>query len=59
MPGVVSLPHGYGHDAPGTRMKVAEEHAGVNTNILSDEEQLDVISGNCVLNGVPVEVSPA
>ena len=59
MPGVVSLPHGYGHDAPGIRMKVAQEHAGVNANILSDEAQLDVLSGNSVLNGVPVEISPA
>ena len=58
-PGVVSIPHGWGHDAPGNRMRVAREHAGVNSNILSDEELVDPISGNAVLNGIPVSVSPA
>ncbi len=58
MPGVVSLPHGYGHDAPGTRMETARLHAGVNANLLSDEEQIDQPSGNSVLSGIPVEVSP-
>ena len=37
MPGVVSIPHGWGHDAPGVRMGVASEHAGVNSNVLADE----------------------
>ena len=59
MPGVVSLPHGFGHDAPGARLDVAREHAGVNTNLLNDETRLDVLSGNAVLNGTPVEVAPA
>ena len=59
MPGVVSLPHGYGHDAPGTRMQVAAAHAGVNSNVLSDEHDLDAPSGNAVLNGIPVEIAPA
>jgi anaerobic selenocysteine-containing dehydrogenase len=58
-PGVVSIPHGWGHDRPGTRMGVAQEHAGVNSNILADEELFDSISGNAVLNGIPVEVAPA
>ena len=34
-PGVVSLPHGWGHDKPGTRLSVAREHAGVNNNVLA------------------------
>ncbi|MFI1990759.1 molybdopterin oxidoreductase family protein [Actinoplanes sp. NPDC020271] len=59
MPGVVSLPHGWGHDRPGTRMAVAAEHAGVNSNILTDELIVDPLSGNAVLNGIPVEVKPA
>ena len=59
MRGVVSLPHGYGHDAPGIRMRVAAAHAGVNSNVLSDEHEIDAISGNAVLNGVRVEIGPA
>ena len=59
MPGVVSLPHGWGHDLPGTRNQVARAHAGVNSNVLADEELFDPISGNAVLNGIPVEVAPA
>jgi anaerobic selenocysteine-containing dehydrogenase len=58
MPGVVSIPHGWGHGAPGVRMRVASEHAGVNSNVLADETQVDVPSGNAVLNGIPVEVAP-
>ncbi len=59
MPGVVSIPHGWGHDAAGMRMAVASEHAGVNSNVLADEALMDPLSGNAVLNGIPVEVSAA
>jgi anaerobic selenocysteine-containing dehydrogenase len=59
MPGVVSLPHGHGHDAPGARLSVAAQRPGVNSNLLSDETLLDALSGNAVLNGIPVEVAPA
>ncbi len=59
MPGVVSIPHGWGHDAEGTRMRVARAHAGVNTNLLADEAQFDPLSGNAVLNGIPVTVERA
>ncbi|MBU2548918.1 MAG: molybdopterin-dependent oxidoreductase [Proteobacteria bacterium] len=55
MPGVVSLPHGWGHDAPGLRMSVAGDRPGVNSNILTDES-VDPLSGNAVLNGIPVTV---
>jgi anaerobic selenocysteine-containing dehydrogenase len=58
MPGVVSLPHGWGHDAPGSRLGVAEAHAGVNANLLADEALVDALSGNAVLNGIPVAVAP-
>jgi hypothetical protein len=54
---VVSIPHGWGHDLPGMQMGVAGEHAGVNSNLLADEELFDAISGNAVLNGIPVEVA--
>jgi anaerobic selenocysteine-containing dehydrogenase len=57
-PGVVSLPHGWGHDRPGTRLSVANEHAGVNTNVLSPGEFVDALSGNAAVNGIPVTVSP-
>ncbi|MBG0564198.1 molybdopterin-dependent oxidoreductase [Actinoplanes aureus] len=56
MPGVVSLPHGWGHDLPGTRIAVAAAHPGVNSNLLTDELVVDPLSGNSVLNGIPVEV---
>jgi anaerobic selenocysteine-containing dehydrogenase len=59
MPGVVSIPHGWGHDAPGVRMRVASDHAGVNSNVLTDGSQVDPVSGNAVLNGIPVEIAPA
>ena len=57
MPGVVSLPHGWGH-VGGTRT-VAAAHAGVNANALTDDSIVDVLSGNAVFNGVPVTVAPA
>ncbi len=58
-PGVVSIPHGWGHDQPGTRADVARAHAGVNSNLLADELLLDALSGTAALNGIPVEVEPA
>ncbi|MFJ9738688.1 molybdopterin oxidoreductase family protein [Streptomyces sp. NPDC101166] len=56
--GVVSLPHGWGHDRPGTRLSHASTDPGVNVNQLLDGSLLDPLSGNAVLNGVPVEVAP-
>jgi anaerobic selenocysteine-containing dehydrogenase len=56
--GVVSLPHGWGHDRPGVRLSVATQHPGVNTNVLSDDLRLDPLSGTAVLNGGHVEVAP-
>ena len=57
--GVVSLPHGWGHDAVGARLKVAARRPGVNSNVLSDHLALDPLSGTSVLNGIPVEVAAA
>jgi anaerobic selenocysteine-containing dehydrogenase len=59
MPGVVSLPHGWGHDVAGSGLRVASAHAGANSNLLTDEQVIDVPSGNAVLNGIPVSVAPA
>jgi len=58
MPGVVSLPHGWGHDLDGVDLGVARAHAGVNVNVLTPRDTVDPLSGNAVLNGIPVEVSP-
>ncbi|MCD4534635.1 molybdopterin-dependent oxidoreductase [Nocardioides sp. cx-169] len=58
MPGVVSLPHGYGHQVAGTRMRHASQVAGISINDLTDPSVLDV-SGNAALNGVPVTVQAA
>jgi anaerobic selenocysteine-containing dehydrogenase len=59
MPGVVSLPHGWGHGANGANLPVAARYPGVNVNVLTDELDVDPVSGTAVLNGVPVELSPA
>jgi anaerobic selenocysteine-containing dehydrogenase len=56
MPGVVSLPHGWGHDRQGIRLGVAQAHAGVSINDLVDDQCIDALTGNAVLNGTPVEV---
>ncbi|MFS8095965.1 molybdopterin oxidoreductase family protein [Lentzea alba] len=58
-PGVVSMPHGWGHDQPGTQLTVASEHAGVNVNLLTDDLRIDPLSGTAVLNGTRVQVVPA
>jgi anaerobic selenocysteine-containing dehydrogenase len=58
MPGVVSIPHGWGHDAPGARLSVAATKPGTNSNTLADEDVVEPLSGNAVLNGIPVEVVP-
>ena len=57
--GVVSLPHGWGHDKEGTRLSVAREHAGVNSNVLAPGTFVDEISGNAAVNGIPVTVTAA
>jgi anaerobic selenocysteine-containing dehydrogenase len=59
MRGVVSLPHGFGHDMPGAKLGVAALRPGVNSNLLTDESLIDALSGNAVLNGIPVEISAA
>jgi len=59
MQGVVSLPHGWGHDLPGAQLGLASERPGSNLNSVLDENLRDPVSGNAVLGGVAVEVTPA
>ena len=60
MPGVVSIPHGWGHDVDGVQLSVASTiGAGVNSNLLADDTLFDALSGNAVLNGIPVSVGRA
>ncbi|MEM7360969.1 MAG: molybdopterin oxidoreductase family protein [Pseudomonadota bacterium] len=59
MPGVVSLPHGWGHQRKGIKMSIASQQEGVNCNELTDDKLIDQVSGNAALNGVPVRVSAA
>lgn len=56
MKGVVSIPHGWGHNRKGTRLQVAEAHAGVSMNDVTDELLVDELTGNAAVNGVPVVV---
>jgi len=58
MPGVVSLPHGWGHDLPGAQLAVAAERPGANLNALLDIDARDPLSGNAVLSGVAVTLTP-
>ncbi len=59
MPGVVSLPHGWGHGRPGTRTQVANAHPGVSANDLTDTGFVDLLSGTAALTGVEVTVERA
>jgi anaerobic selenocysteine-containing dehydrogenase len=59
MPGVVSLPHGWGHDLPGAQLRVAAERPGANINALLDDQLRDPLSGNAVLGGVAITMEPA
>ncbi len=58
MPGVVSIPHGFGHIGKTLKLQVATEHAGASINDLTDDQAIDVLSGNAAFSGVPVQVSP-
>ncbi|MGK5090752.1 molybdopterin oxidoreductase family protein [Deltaproteobacteria bacterium TL4] len=56
MPGVISIPHGWGHDREGIQLRVAQQNAGVSINDITDDAMIDPLCGNAVLNGVPVRV---
>ena len=57
MQGVVSIPHGWGHDVGGTQMATAYRNAGANSNLLAGTDLFDPLSGNAVFSGIPVEVA--
>ena len=57
MQGVVSLPHGYGHNRKGTKLNVAEKHAGVSINDLTSDGIVDPLTGNAAFSGQVVSVS--
>ena len=59
MPGVVCLPHGWGHDREGVELRVAQSNPGISVNDITDDQVVDVLSGNAVLNGIPVSVVAA
>jgi len=59
MPGVISVPHGWGHDLPDTWLSLAAERPGVNLNVVLDDRAWDPLSGNAVLGGSAVKVSVA
>ncbi|HSP85603.1 MAG TPA: molybdopterin dinucleotide binding domain-containing protein, partial [Psychrobacter sp.] len=56
MPNVVSIPHGFGHGRKGVKQKIAQAHAGVSVNDLTDDTLIDELSGNAAVNGVPVQL---
>ena len=58
MPGVVSLPHGWGHGRKGVSWTTAAAHPGASINDLTDEQRVDALSGNAALSGTPVQISP-
>jgi anaerobic selenocysteine-containing dehydrogenase len=58
MPGVVSLPHGWGHGASGAGQQVAAQHAGVSVNDWTDDQCVEAVVGQSVLNGVPITLHP-
>ena len=59
MPGVVSIPHGWGHDRPGNKMAVAQQHPGQSINDLTDNQAIDALCGTAAFNGTPVTVDAA
>ncbi|MGB5350348.1 MAG: molybdopterin dinucleotide binding domain-containing protein, partial [Polyangiales bacterium] len=59
MPGVVSLPHGFGHGREGVKLSIATNHPGVSVNDLTDDQLIDELSGNAAFSGVPVTVKVA
>ena len=56
MPGVVSIPHGWGHDRAGNQLEVAQQHAGESINDLTDNLTIDALCGTAAFNGTPVTV---
>ncbi|GAC1371212.1 MAG: hypothetical protein NVS3B3_04070 [Aquirhabdus sp.] len=56
MLGVVSVPHGFGHDRDGIKLGIASQHSGVSLNDITDEQHFDALTGVTALNGLPVQI---
>jgi anaerobic selenocysteine-containing dehydrogenase len=54
--GVLSIPHGFGHNRNGTKIKLAEENAGESINDLTDDNKIDKLTGNANFSGTRVKV---
>ncbi|HHL32015.1 MAG TPA: molybdopterin oxidoreductase family protein, partial [Oceanospirillales bacterium] len=54
--GIISIPHGWGHNQPDTKLAIANKHPGVNINNLMNDTEIDELSGNAVLAGVPIRI---
>src|SRR5262249_19032062 len=59
MPGVISMPHGWGHDRLGVQLEVAQQHAGASINDLTDDKSIDALCGVAAFNGTWVSVEAA
>ena len=59
MPGVVSIPHGWGHDRAGNQIEVAQLHAGESINDITDNQAVDALCGTAAFNGTPVRILAA
>lgn len=59
MQGVVSIPHGWGHDRAGVQLDVAQQHAGASINDLTDNQAIDSLCGTAAFSGIPVSVQTA
>ncbi len=57
MPGVLCIPHGWGHHRKGMQLNIAQKYPGVSINDITDDQYVDALSGVAVLNGVPVNIS--
>ncbi len=55
-PGVISIPHGFGHGRRGVGWSVAAAHAGASVNDITDPAVVDRVTGNAAMNAVPVRV---
>ena len=56
MPGVVSIPHGWGHDRPGNQLEVAQQHSGASINDITDNQTIDALCGTAAFNGTLVAI---
>jgi hypothetical protein len=56
MKGVVSIPHGWGHNLKGVKMKIAKNNSGVSINDLTDSNKIDKLTGNADFSGTKIKI---